>query len=355
MDEPVVAPAAAVTAGSGSPDQPRASEPAPLIVGWAPSRRTLPVPGWTDDWTSVTFSLRRAIARVTAIAPHRNPQPPADPDSTPDPVRRDVRAGHPARQAGRRLPVVLVTAGALVLAGAGVAVAQAHKAVTLDVDGEVSHLGTFSGTVAGLLDSARVEVAAHDALTPAASEPADRRHDRGGAPRAPGEGQRERPDEHRVVDRAVRRRCAHRAAGPRRRTSAWSPRVPPPDASSCRCGSPARAPSTWSPMAPPERCPAAHDVAAALAAAGVTVGARRPRAGAHPGRSAHGEGAAGQGLRGQRGDRDPVPDHHAYDVAPVHRPAAHGPAPAWPARARRSSGSPPSTVSRSPASRSATR
>lgn len=117
------------------------------------------------------FSLRRAIARLIARAPHRTPQSSEDPDFTSGPADAapapDTR---PARRA-RRLPVVLVTTGALVFTGAGVAVAQAHKTVTLDVDGEVSHLGTFSGTVAGLLDSAHVEIAAHDALTPAASEP----------------------------------------------------------------------------------------------------------------------------------------------------------------------------------------
>jgi uncharacterized protein YabE (DUF348 family) len=64
--------------------------------------------------------------------------------------------------------VLAVTAGAvaLVLTGGGVAVAQAHKTVTLDVDGEVATISTFDGSVEGLLADRGVVVGARDAVSP---------------------------------------------------------------------------------------------------------------------------------------------------------------------------------------------
>lgn len=97
------------------------------------------------------FSLRRGTAQT---AP--------DPDGT--------ASGAPETQTPnrrrRRVPVVLAATGALVLAGTGVAVAKAHKVVTLDVDGTVSQVSTFSGTVSGLLGDQDVQLNPHDALTP---------------------------------------------------------------------------------------------------------------------------------------------------------------------------------------------
>jgi uncharacterized protein YabE (DUF348 family) len=43
----------------------------------------------------------------------------------------------------------------------------AHKSVRLDVDGEVTHVTTFAGSVEGLLRAHDVEVGEHDAVTPA--------------------------------------------------------------------------------------------------------------------------------------------------------------------------------------------
>jgi uncharacterized protein YabE (DUF348 family) len=166
---------------------------------------------------------------------------------------------------------VLVATGALVLTGAGVAVAQAHKSVTLDVDGTVSHLATFSGTVAGLLDSAHVEIAAHDAVTPAAS-----------APLTDGE--------------TVVVRHAHRVTinANGRTSTVWSTALSAADAltalqargenvalvtsrsSSGRVELPMGLASAGTVDVVADgttrTVPAAHDVAAALAAAGVTVG-----------------------------------------------------------------------------------
>ncbi|MCB2176838.1 MAG: transglycosylase family protein [Actinomycetales bacterium] len=101
------------------------------------------------------FSLRRAQAQT---APDL-----AAPAATPE-------SDAPARR-GRRVPVVLAVTGALLLAGTGVAVAQAHKVVTLDVDGTVTQVSTFAGTVSGLLGDQDVQLDAHDALTPVGATP----------------------------------------------------------------------------------------------------------------------------------------------------------------------------------------
>jgi uncharacterized protein YabE (DUF348 family) len=64
---------------------------------------------------------------------------------------------------------VLVGAAALVVAlvaGGGIALA-AHKDVTVTVDGQVQEVGTFSGSVEGVLDAAGVTVGEHDTVAPA--------------------------------------------------------------------------------------------------------------------------------------------------------------------------------------------
>ncbi|MDO8106786.1 G5 domain-containing protein [Isoptericola sp. b441] len=109
------------------------------------------MPGWNDDRNLVRFSLRRTQTQ--------QPAPDGATDlPTPDDSRRR-----------RRIPIVLATTGALVLAGAGVAFAQAHKTVTLDVDGQREQVSTFAGTVSGLLGDQAVTIGTHDALTPTAS------------------------------------------------------------------------------------------------------------------------------------------------------------------------------------------
>lgn len=61
--------------------------------------------------------------------------------------------------------------GALaVVAASGLAVAQANKDVTVELNGEQTKLTTFSRTVSGALDSAGIEVADTDLVYPAPSE-----------------------------------------------------------------------------------------------------------------------------------------------------------------------------------------
>ena len=74
----------------------------------------------------------------------------------------------------KRLVLPVATAAvALVLAGGTVAVAEAHKTIELDVDGEITQLSTFSGSVQGVLDAQEVSVGTHDAVTPAAGTALD--------------------------------------------------------------------------------------------------------------------------------------------------------------------------------------
>ncbi|WP_418276051.1 ubiquitin-like domain-containing protein [Isoptericola jiangsuensis] len=67
----------------------------------------------------------------------------------------------------RRVIIASATAGTLALGvGSAVGVSNAHKTVTLDVDGESRTVSTFSGDVAGLLAEEGVDVTDRDAVTP---------------------------------------------------------------------------------------------------------------------------------------------------------------------------------------------
>lgn len=68
----------------------------------------------------------------------------------------------------RRHGAAVATVAAVVLAGAGGAVAygEAHKTVTLDVDGKVTTVETFEGDVADLLTGEGVEVSRRDEVAP---------------------------------------------------------------------------------------------------------------------------------------------------------------------------------------------
>ena len=57
------------------------------------------------------------------------------------------------------------------LAGGGALAANAHKSVTLSADGENLELGSWSGSVAGLLESQGVTLGEHDEVTPALDSP----------------------------------------------------------------------------------------------------------------------------------------------------------------------------------------
>lgn len=78
------------------------------------------------------------------------------PDETRVPDRRSGRA--------RILPIA-AAATVLVLAGGSAAVAHAHKTVTLDVNGDVTQVNTFAGSVDGILQDEGIVVGERDVVS----------------------------------------------------------------------------------------------------------------------------------------------------------------------------------------------
>ena len=93
----------------------------------------------------------------------------ATPSTAALPVLDRPRPAHGRRRGNRRRGAALI-AGALALglAGTGAAVASdAHKRVTIDVDGDVRSVTTWSGSVAGVLAENGLTLADHDIVAPA--------------------------------------------------------------------------------------------------------------------------------------------------------------------------------------------
>ncbi|WP_231496010.1 resuscitation-promoting factor [Cellulomonas sp. HZM] len=114
-----------------------------------------PVPGNHDGWSPVPFSTRLSglFSRHDATTPGNDPADVAGTAPTGD--ERGARRGR------RALPVV-AGAAVLVLAGGTAAYANAHKQVQLDVDGQVTKVDTFAGSVDKLLAEQGVKVGARD-------------------------------------------------------------------------------------------------------------------------------------------------------------------------------------------------
>lgn len=89
-----------------------------------------------------------------------------DPARTSDSVENDA----PSRSSGstRRRTWPIIAGGlALVLVGGGTAVyANAHKTITLDVDGNVQEVSTFAGSVDSLLSERGIEIGEGDVVAP---------------------------------------------------------------------------------------------------------------------------------------------------------------------------------------------
>ncbi|WP_242496389.1 resuscitation-promoting factor [Xylanimonas protaetiae] len=84
----------------------------------------------------------------------------------PAPVTRAVQRVEVRRRSRRRGLAVTAAVTAVALGAGAVVLADAHKTVTLDVDGEVARVSTFAGSVEGLLRARDVEVGEHDTVTP---------------------------------------------------------------------------------------------------------------------------------------------------------------------------------------------
>lgn len=108
--------------------------------------------GTSDTGTPVTENSRRALARLRPTRSTENPE--ADTAEGPSPARR------------RGLRLGAVGVAALLLVGGSVVAANAHKTVTIDIDGEVTEVSTFAGSVAGLLEDEGVELGSRDVVAP---------------------------------------------------------------------------------------------------------------------------------------------------------------------------------------------
>lgn len=118
--------------------------------------RSAPVPGSPDVWIPVSFltSATGVLSRTSSLILS---------------TLRRLRSPLVALRDRLRSPRRVVVAGlaALLLAGvSGTAVAHAHKTVTLDVDGIVSTVTTFAGSVDGVLQDRHVALAARDTVVP---------------------------------------------------------------------------------------------------------------------------------------------------------------------------------------------
>lgn len=112
------------------------------------------MPGHLDGWSLVQFSTLNPFARAAAAS-----------DVTPDDLAGttpDDTAAKGHRSMRTRVLPITAAALVLVLAGGTAAYAHAQKTVTLDVDGKVTKITTFAGSVEGLLDTHDVTVGARD-------------------------------------------------------------------------------------------------------------------------------------------------------------------------------------------------
>ena len=159
-----------------------------------------PVPGHLDGWSPVQFSTLIPVC-------------PRDPAPRPSPTPPDELLPTDQRSGRTRILPITAAAVALVLAGGSAAFAHAQKSVTLDVDGEVTQLSTFAGSVDGLLEDQGVVVGARDEVSRDGRAARGRRDRR--APRAPGGGH---------ASTARRRPCGRPRCPPTRR-STRSPRA----------------------------------------------------------------------------------------------------------------------------------
>lgn len=112
------------------------------------------MPGLDDGWSLVQFSTRHTGPTPSTADAVTTPQPDTGPEPGP---------AAPARR--RRWPLVAAGTAVLVVAAGTTAVAQAHKSVALDVDGDVTQVSTFAGSVEGLLSAQGVEVGQRDTVS----------------------------------------------------------------------------------------------------------------------------------------------------------------------------------------------
>lgn len=90
----------------------------------------------------------------------------------PEPATSGDAPAPPSRRLPRlRWPLAAALTVLAALAATGVTVATAHKTVLLDVDGQVTEVGTFAGSVEGLLAERGIELGLRDVVAPAQATP----------------------------------------------------------------------------------------------------------------------------------------------------------------------------------------
>ena len=112
------------------------------------------MPGHDDGWSLVQNPTRLTGPTSSAAPTAASPLPDAAPQPGPATAARRLR-----------WPLVAAGAAVLVVAAGGAAYAQAHKTVALDVDGEITRVSTFAGSVEGLLAAQDVEIGARDTVS----------------------------------------------------------------------------------------------------------------------------------------------------------------------------------------------
>lgn len=133
----------------------------------APQRAPPPVPGNTDVWKPVHLftSATGVPARLASLLsrPFRRLGRSSSAGASP----AGTAPSDSPRTSSRRTARVVIGGALILLTGiAGTAYAQAHKTVRLDVDGTVTTLSTFAGSVDGVLRAQHVEVGSRDTVAP---------------------------------------------------------------------------------------------------------------------------------------------------------------------------------------------
>ncbi len=103
---------------------------------------------------------------------HSTASAPTDSTTSPtpnDPESLETSLGTPSRRHRLRLPAVAAVAALLL--GGGAATANAHKSVTLDIDGALVEVGTFAGSVGGVLEDHDIVLAERDVVAPGLDTP----------------------------------------------------------------------------------------------------------------------------------------------------------------------------------------
>ena len=112
-----------------------------------------PVPGTSDDWTRVNPRFEQ---QSSGSIPSINSESEAVAPQAALSKRR------------RRWPLVAGLSAVAIVASGSIAFAQAQKTVTLDVDGTSKTITTYSGSVAGMLESQGVRLGERDVVAPGA-------------------------------------------------------------------------------------------------------------------------------------------------------------------------------------------